>query len=46
MVQHLRRYLVTGLILWVPIGITIWVLTLIVSTLDKTLLLIPEQYRP
>jgi uncharacterized membrane protein len=42
----LRRYLVTGLILWVPIGITIWVLTLIVSTLDKTLLLIPEQYRP
>lgn len=44
--QHLRRYLVTGLILWVPIGITIWVLTLIVSTLDKTLLLIPEQYRP
>jgi len=46
LVQHLRRYLVTGLILWVPIGITIWVLTLIVSTLDKTLLLIPEQYRP
>lgn len=38
--------MVTGLILWVPLGITIWVLTLIVSTLDKTLLLIPEQYRP
>lgn len=46
MVQYLRRTLVTGLILWVPIGITIWVLTLIVSTLDKTLLLIPEHYRP
>jgi uncharacterized membrane protein len=45
-VQRLRRYLVTGLILWVPLGITIWVLTLIVSTLDKTLLLIPEHYRP
>lgn len=44
--HQLRRYLVTGLILWVPLGITIWVLTLIVSTLDKTLLLIPEQYRP
>ena len=42
----LRRYLVTGLVLWVPLGITIWVLTLIVSTLDKTLLLIPEHYRP
>ena len=44
--QHLRRYLITGLILWVPLGITIWVLTLIVSALDKTLLLIPEQFRP
>ena len=42
----LRRYLVTGLVLWVPLGITIWVLTLIVSTLDKTLLLLPEHYRP
>ena len=42
----LRRYLVTGLVLWVPLGITIWVLTLIVSTLDRTLLLIPEPYRP
>jgi uncharacterized membrane protein len=45
-VHWLRRYLVTGLVLWVPLGITIWVLTLIVSTLDKTLLLIPEHYRP
>ena len=44
--HRLRRYLVTGLVLWVPLGITIWVMTLIVSTLDKTLLLIPEQYRP
>ena len=44
--QRLRRYLVTGLILWVPLGITIWVLTLIVSTLDQTLLLIPHPYRP
>jgi len=45
-VQRLRRYLVTGLVLWVPLGITIWVITLIVSTLDNTLLLIPHQYRP
>jgi uncharacterized membrane protein len=44
--QALRRYLVTGLVLWVPLGITIWVLALIVSTLDQTLLLIPQRYRP
>ena len=44
--QALRRYLITGLVLWVPLGITIWVLALIVSTLDQTLLLIPQRYRP
>lgn len=46
MMQSLRRYLITGLVLWVPLGITIWVLALIVSTLDQTLLLIPSRYRP
>ena len=46
MMQSLRRYLITGLVLWVPLGITIWVLALIVSTLDQTLLLIPQRYRP
>jgi len=45
-VHWLRRYLITGLVLWVPLGITIWVITLIVTTLDNTLLLIPHQYRP
>lgn len=44
--HRLRRYLVTGLVLWVPLGITIWVLALIVATLDQTLLLIPQRYRP
>ncbi len=44
--HRLRRYLVTGLVLWVPLGITIWVVALIVSTLDQTLLLIPSSYRP
>jgi uncharacterized membrane protein len=42
----LRRYLVAGLLVWVPLGITIWVLHLLVSTLDQTLLLIPESLRP
>src|SRR5216683_7024467 len=45
-IMTIRRYLVAGLLVWVPLGITIWVLHLIVSTLDQTLLLIPEGLRP
>jgi len=42
----LRRYLIAGLLVWVPLGITIWVLHFLVSTLDQTLLLLPESVRP
>jgi uncharacterized membrane protein len=42
----LRRYLIAGLLVWVPLGITIWVFYFLVSTLDQTLLLVPERLRP
>ena len=42
----MKRYLIAGLLVWVPLGITIWVLYFLVSTLDQTLLLIPESARP
>lgn len=42
----LKRYFVTGLLLWVPIGITLWVLSLIVSTMDQSLALLPERWHP
>jgi len=41
----LRRYFVAGLLVWIPLGITIWVLKLLVDLMDQTLLLIPENYR-
>ena len=41
-----KKYLITGLLVWVPLGITIWVLNLTISTMDRTLLLLPEQWRP
>jgi uncharacterized membrane protein len=41
-----KRYLIAGLLVWVPLGITIWVLHFLVSTLDQTLLLVPEGARP
>jgi uncharacterized membrane protein len=42
----MRRYLIAGLLVWVPLGITIWVLHALVSALDQTLLLVPEGARP
>ena len=42
----MRRYLIAGLLVWVPLGITIWVLVFLINTLDKTLLLLPESARP
>ena len=42
----MRRYLIAGLIVWVPLGITIWVLAFLINTLDQTLLLLPESVRP
>lgn len=41
-----RSYLLTGLIVWLPILVTILMLQFIVDLLDKTLALIPDAYQP
>jgi uncharacterized membrane protein len=41
----LKRYFITGLVIWVPLGITLWVLDLLVGTMDQTLLLLPPELR-
>ncbi|MEX1074276.1 MAG: DUF502 domain-containing protein, partial [Burkholderiales bacterium] len=41
----MRKYLITGLLIWIPLVITLWVLKLIVDTLDQSLLLLPPQWR-
>jgi uncharacterized membrane protein len=41
-----KKYLLTGLLVWVPLGITIWVLDLTISTLDQSLLLLPVNWYP
>lgn len=43
--SHIKRYFITGLLVWVPLVITLWVLDLLVSTMDRTLLLLPAQWR-
>jgi len=42
----MKRYLIAGLLVWVPLGITIWVLHFLVTSLDSILLLFPEWARP
>ncbi|WP_151635551.1 DUF502 domain-containing protein [Noviherbaspirillum aerium] len=42
----MRKYFVTGLLILVPLAITLWVLNLIISTMDQSLLLLPERWQP
>jgi uncharacterized membrane protein len=42
----LKKYLIAGLLIWIPLAATLWVLDVIVSTMDRTLLLLPESWRP
>ncbi|OHC89505.1 MAG: hypothetical protein A3J99_05090 [Sideroxydans sp. RIFOXYD2_FULL_59_7] len=41
----MKKYLFTGLLVWVPLGITIWVLKLTINVMDQSLLLLPESWR-
>jgi uncharacterized membrane protein len=43
--SQIRRYFITGLLVWVPVVITVWVLSVLVRTMDQTLLLLPPALR-
>jgi uncharacterized membrane protein len=40
-----KKYFITGLLIWIPLVITIWVLKVIFDALDQSLLLLPEKAR-
>lgn len=42
----MKRYFITGLLIWVPLVITLWVLNLLIGTMDQSLLLLPENWQP
>ncbi|GIZ50888.1 DUF502 domain-containing protein [Noviherbaspirillum aridicola] len=42
----MRKYFITGLLILVPLVITVWVLKLILTTMDQSLLLLPEDWQP
>lgn len=42
----MRRYLVAGLLVWVPVGVTILIIKFLVDLMDQTLLLLPVGVQP
>ncbi len=42
----MRKYIIAGLLVWMPLGITFLVVRAIVGFLDKSLLLLPHAYQP
>ena len=42
----MKKYFITGLLVLVPLFITVWVLKTLVQTLDQSLLLLPLAWRP
>ncbi len=42
----MRKYFITGLLILVPLAITAWVLNLVISTMDQSLLLVPGSTKP
>lgn len=46
MMKFLQRYFISGLLVWLPIAITILVIRFLVDLLDSTLVLLPTQYQP
>ncbi len=46
MLIHLRRYLIAGLLVWVPLIVTGLIIKLLVDMLDFTILLLPPSWRP
>ncbi len=44
--SHTRRYLIAGLMIWLPLGVTILVINMVVGLLDGILLVLPAAYHP
>ena len=41
----MKKYFITGLLIWIPLVITIWVLKVIFDALDQSLLLLPDSFQ-
>lgn len=43
--EAVKKYLITGLLIWIPLVITLWVLKVVVEIMDQSLLLVPNALR-
>ena len=46
LLRRIRRYIVAGLLVWLPVGATIVVVAFLIDLMDRVLFLIPPPYRP
>ena len=46
MMATLRKYLIAGLLVWLPLAATVVIVRMVIGLLDKTMLLLPPEYRP
>ena len=46
MMGKLRKYLIAGLLVWVPLVVTFLLVRFTINLIDQTLLIIPKRYRP
>lgn len=44
--RKFRNYLIGGLLIWLPIMITVWVVRFLTGILDSSLVLLPPSWRP
>jgi len=44
--KALKKYLITGMLVWLPIAVTIWAVSYIISAADRLISLLPEQWQP
>ncbi|UTG73114.1 DUF502 domain-containing protein [Neisseria subflava] len=44
--KALKKYLITGVLVWLPIAVTIWAMTYIISAADRLISLLPESWQP
>ena len=44
--RRLRNHLIAGLLIWIPVMVTVWVIRFLSRILDQSLVLLPPPWRP
>ena len=44
--KALKKYLLTGILVWLPLIVTVWVISYIVNAADQLINILPQQWQP